>query len=247
MTVQSDLQASPETSLPSAAALQSPPVWKLFLASFVALYFELVIIRYLSTEIRAFAYLKNLPLIASFFGIGLGMILGSPRKTLKFLFAPITLLLFLLISFAPVFRLTYIPLPFADYYVWEAFSDLSKVVIPLRFFGEILGILVLVTLFFLVLGGIVGEYISQFKPLPGYGINLAGSLAGVAVFTLLAFLRLPPLAWTLIGVACLLPFFHHSKLAILLLLASAAVTFPRAPHTFWSPYYRIDVYSYPLP
>jgi hypothetical protein len=52
--------------------------WKLFLASFVALYCELVIIRYLSTEIRVFAYLKNLPLIASFFGIGLGMIVGVP-------------------------------------------------------------------------------------------------------------------------------------------------------------------------
>src|ERR1700719_3465853 len=49
----------------------------LFLASFVTLYFELVVIRYLSTEIRIFAYLKNLTLIASFFGIGLGMILGQ--------------------------------------------------------------------------------------------------------------------------------------------------------------------------
>ncbi len=247
MTVQSDLQARSEASLSPAPALQSPSVWKLFLASFVALYFELVIIRYLSTEIRVFAYLKNLPLIASFFGIGLGMILGSPRKSLKFLFAPVTLLLFLLISFAPRLHLTYIPLPFADYYVWEAFQNLSKVIIPLRFFGEVLGILVLVTLFFLVLGGIVGEYISQFKPLRGYGINLAGSLAGVAVFTLLAFLRLPPVAWTLIGVACLLPFFHRSKVAVVLLLAAVAVTLPRDRHTFWSPYYRIDVYSYPLP
>ena len=41
--------------------------WMLFLASFLALYFELVVIRYLSTEIRVFAYLKNLTLIASFF------------------------------------------------------------------------------------------------------------------------------------------------------------------------------------
>ena len=45
----------------------------LFLASFLALYFELVVIRYLSTEIRVFAYFKNLPLISSFLGLGLGM------------------------------------------------------------------------------------------------------------------------------------------------------------------------------
>ena len=52
----------------------------LFLASFLALYFELVVIRYLSTEIRVFAYLKNLALIASFFGIGLGMVSGASSQ-----------------------------------------------------------------------------------------------------------------------------------------------------------------------
>ena len=52
----------------------------LFLASFLALYFELIVIRYLSTEIRVFAYLKNLALIASFFGIGLGMVIGKPPR-----------------------------------------------------------------------------------------------------------------------------------------------------------------------
>ena len=245
MPVQNDVQAAPRLAAPAAVSPQSAS--GLFLASFVALYFELVIIRYLSTEIRAFAYLKNLPLIASFFGIGLGMILGSPRKSLKALFAPITLLLFVLIAFAPVFHLTHIPLPRADYYVWGAFPDVSKVVIPLRFLGEILGILVLVVAFFVVLGGIVGEYISRFRPLPGYGINLAGSLAGVGVFTLIAFLRLPPLAWILIGVLCLLPFFYRSKVAVLLLLAAAAITFHRDAYTFWSPYYRIDLRPYSPP
>jgi hypothetical protein len=39
---------------------------RLFLASLVALYFELLIIRHLSTESRIFANLKNLPLVASF-------------------------------------------------------------------------------------------------------------------------------------------------------------------------------------
>jgi hypothetical protein len=51
----------------------------LLVASTAALYFELVVIRYLAVAIRVFAYLKNMPLIASFFGIGLGMILGRPR------------------------------------------------------------------------------------------------------------------------------------------------------------------------
>src|SRR5262249_31061125 len=226
---------------PSTAAATSGLVagtrWKLFLASFVALFFELVIIRYLSTEIRAFAYLKNLPLIASFFGIGLGMILGAPRKSLKAIFPIVGLVLFALIAFASPLNLTHIPLPRSDYYVWGAFPDVSKVIVPLRFLGEILGILALVVAFFTLLGGIVGECLAQFEPLPGYGINLLGSFAGVMVFTLLAFLRLPPVAWILVGFLCLVPFFRQKPLALMLFLATVVVAFRHEPNTFWSPYY----------
>src|SRR6266480_6350132 len=79
-------------------------VLTLFLASFLALYFELVVIRYLSTEIRIFAYLKNLALVASFFGIGLGMILGKSPKTMKRFFPLFALLLFLVIAFASALK-----------------------------------------------------------------------------------------------------------------------------------------------
>lgn len=221
--------------------------WKLFLASFAALYFELVIIRYLSTEIRAFAYLKNLPLIASFFGIGLGMILGAPRKRLMRLFPVVALALFAAIAFAPVFNLTHIPLPRTDYYVWGGFTDVSKSLVPLSFLLPIIDILVLLVGFFMVLGGIVGEQLAQFDPLPGYGINLAGSLAGVAAFTLIAFLRLPPVAWTSLAFLCLVPFFRQSKLALVFFLLTVAATYRHEPDTYWSPYYRIDVQTGSVP
>src|SRR5947199_3628240 len=86
-------------------------VLMLFLASFLALYFELVVIRYLSTEIRVFAYLKNLALVASFFGIGFGMILGKTPKKLRALFPIVAGSLFLLIAFAPLLKLTHLPVP----------------------------------------------------------------------------------------------------------------------------------------
>src|SRR5450631_2515107 len=83
----------------------------LFVASFLALYFELVLIRYLSSEIRIFAYLKNLPLIASFFGIGLGMIIGRPPVLLKRLFPLIAAAVFLLIAFASPLKLIHVTFP----------------------------------------------------------------------------------------------------------------------------------------
>src|SRR6476661_1209962 len=98
-------------------------VLMLFLASFLALYFELVVIRYLSTEIRVFAYLKNLALVASFFGIGLGMILGKSPKTMKRFFPLFALSLFFVVAFASPLKLTHLPVPGGQY---EMFGQPSQ-------------------------------------------------------------------------------------------------------------------------
>jgi len=50
--------------------------WKLFLLSVIALFLELAIIRWLSSEIRIFAYFKNLPLMAAFLFFGVGFLLA---------------------------------------------------------------------------------------------------------------------------------------------------------------------------
>src|SRR5438105_14054320 len=111
MTTESSAQIAPDLARTQLTTRSLSPQnsWKLFLASFLALYFELVIIRYLSTEVRAFAYLKNLPLIASFFGIGLGMILGSANKPLRSAFPAAGLGLIMGTGFAGVFHLRHIP------------------------------------------------------------------------------------------------------------------------------------------
>src|SRR5215469_3913248 len=187
-------------------------VLMLFLASFLALYFELVVIRYLSTEIRVFAYLKNLTLVASFFGIGLGMILGTPPKTTRRLFPLHAALLFLLTSFATVLHLTHLPVPGGQYVMfghsaipsgaWALFWIFLQTCI---FFAVVPAILYLIVMFFLVLGGLVGERLTMLKPLHAYGWNLAGSLAGIIAFTALSFSTTPPIVWILVGVAVAIP------------------------------------------
>src|SRR5213593_3789592 len=111
----SSVSIEPSPALDSSHPASSQNAMMLFLASFLALYFELVVIRYLSTEIRIFAYLKNLALVASFFGIGLGMILGRSPKTMKRFFGLFAGLLFMLITFAPILRLTHLPVPGHQY------------------------------------------------------------------------------------------------------------------------------------
>ena len=55
----------------------------LFLISFLILFLEIAIVRWISTEIRIFAYLNNLVLLACFLGIGLGCYFSDRKVCLS--------------------------------------------------------------------------------------------------------------------------------------------------------------------
>jgi Spermine/spermidine synthase domain len=244
-------------------------ILKLFLASFLALYFELVVIRYLSTEIRIFAYVKNLALVASFFGIGLGMMV-KPPKLVRTLFSFITALLFLIIAFAPWLRLTHLPVPGGGYEMFGhsgggpegAWGILWLFGSTLLFFIAVPGILYLVVIFFVMLGGLIGEQLALLQPLRGYGWNLAGSLAGILAFTALSFSGAPPSIWLAAGAIVAIPFFTRDRwtIAVFLMVVGILALPPvmnlhdhnydiaglsLSRKTFWSPYYRITLYETP--
>jgi predicted membrane-bound spermidine synthase len=247
-------EANPATNPEPAAGRAAASDWfarglsPLFLASFAALYFELTVIRYLSTEVRIFAYLKNLTLIACFFGIGLGMILEKPPRTLKRFFPLIAAALFLLIAYASVLRLTHLPIPHFDYAVFSSqpvavgrWRILGVIILLLLYLAAVAGIMFIVVAFFTVLGGLVGERLKQFPSLQGYGVNLAGSLAGIVAFTVLSFLGSPPVLWVLLGFLAVTPFFLRERRALVAFaLVVCAMAVPQ-PHTTWSPYYRITM------
>lgn len=223
----------------------------LFLASFAALYFELVVIRYLSTEVRVFAYLKNLALLASFFGIGFGMMLENPPKYLKARFPWIAAFLILLITYATYLRLTFLPIPSYDYRVYMDALNAPTGSWVLTFFWEIFmvvfylvtvtAIMFLVVAFFAALGSLIGDQLRGAKPLQGYGVNLLGSLTGIVAFTAISFFTLPPAFWVFIGLLSLVPFYRGQRVAIAVFaLTVAAMLIPQA-NTFWSPYYRITL------
>lgn len=221
----------------------------LFFASFLALYFELILIRYLSTEVRVFSYLKNFPLIASFFGIGLGMVYGAPPKFLKKIFPGIFLIIFGAIANAEALSLTHIPFPRGNYLLMGGFAHggYPDFVNIARFTFVVTLFLALTILFFIVLGGIIGEYLAREKPLKGYGINLLGSLAGIAVMSALSYASTPPGVWILVGAAALTPFYFHNRLALLTYVLTCAILFFPKPNTFWSPYYQLSFYEFERP
>ena len=63
--------------------------WQLALWSLLALFFELLMIRWISSEIRVFAYFKNFVLIACFLGFGLGCYMSRRRINLLTLVVPL--------------------------------------------------------------------------------------------------------------------------------------------------------------
>ena len=57
---------------------------RLFLTSFAALYVEIMLIRWVGTEFRLFAYFQNLTLIACFLGFGYGCFRATKRPVQLF-------------------------------------------------------------------------------------------------------------------------------------------------------------------
>ena len=82
--------------------------WELFLLSFIALFLELAIIRWLSSEIRIFAYFKNLPLMATFLGFGIGFWLHEKSDRLLLWFPRLLLFLVILITCASRIGITHV-------------------------------------------------------------------------------------------------------------------------------------------
>ena len=180
MFTRMNAQISDQNSLPMG---QNQTAGKLFLASAAALYFELVVIRYLGTEIRVFTNLKNIPLMACFFGLGVGMILGRRGKLLSFLFPVVALVLFSTTRYAQWLHLTNVDLLWTYDLSQNIAASLSlRVLSTFRYIGLVLGISALVVTFFVALGAFVGEPLRCVPGLRGYGVNLAGSLVGALLF-----------------------------------------------------------------
>src|ERR1700683_2235322 len=86
----------------------------LALVSFLSVYLELIVIRWLASEVRIFAYFKNFALLAAFLGFGIGCLLARRRRN-YFRFTPLLLLaLSFVIAFA--WRGGYTHITFVDPY-----------------------------------------------------------------------------------------------------------------------------------
>jgi SAM-dependent methyltransferase len=229
----------------------------LLLVSFASLYLEVVLIRWISTEVGVFAFFQNLALIACFLGFGLGCYRASRKKRFLFdFYALAALILIVELPLAPWQRflasisnsLALSPDAALWGFTWRDMGHQGALLVFGLSLAAVTVFLILIVATMIPLGQWVGFYLDRApNPVTAYSVNLLGSLAGIWVFAAAAFLWLPPIVW--FGLAILLLLLlrpRSSRIAITsvaLIVASLVVLRIGGSGgllTIWSPYQKLQ-------
>ncbi|HEX9042215.1 MAG TPA: spermidine synthase [Trebonia sp.] len=210
---------------------------RLFLLSFLMLFVELALIRWLGALVLYLSYFSNFVLLGSFLGIGIGFLRARSRVNL-FPWAPVALAL--LIIFVRLFPVqvdrSQTQLLFFGAGKFHATGPPTWVTLPCVFLA--------VAAVMATIGEGVARTFVRFRPLDAYRLDIAGSIAGIAAFTLLAFLDAKPVVWAVI-VALILLLLYGRRAGLLQVAAALAVvgilwSESVSSTDIWSPYYRIS-------
>lgn len=253
------LTACSEPTETTSAKLTSQPfsMWRLLLVSSAGLYLELVLIRWLGTEVKIFAFFQNLTLIVCFLGFGLGCFGCKQRGSLiPSLAATTTLAVLVNLPFQSwriILRsisslLSYTP----DAALWGNLHNLSPTLyregMAMSLFVVAIFLLLLV-IAMVPLGRWVGYYLETApNTVAAYSVNLLGSLLGIWLLAILAFYWLSPPYWFAVAFILVMaaqPFRWRSALAAaaLLVITLLALKPSGGDLVSWSPYQKLVVQS----
>ncbi len=228
---------------------------QLFILSLLGLFLEMLMIRWLSSEIRIFAYYKNFVLIACFLGFGLGCALC--RRRVNPIATAVPILFFTLLVAAPipgmhdaVVNLSTLIGMTSQVQIWEiAVPDSFSYTALAAAIVAVAPLFACIVFTFVPIGQVVGAMLENApRGALGYTVNIAGSLTGIVVYTFICFLYQPPAIWFLVGgVLFALVFLDQRKVLLVFLgsciLAAAALTLwvNKVSSVYWSPYQKLTL------
>jgi hypothetical protein len=207
---------------------------ELFCLSFLALFVELMMIRWAPAVVRLIAYYANLILISSFLGLGVGAILGQKRKSL---FGWLPVLLLINVVWLLIAHFITLPTSASEHRFYTPAPQLVRYV-------SLVGVFVSNAIVFVPLGQRIGSLFESLAPLLAYSWDLGGSLAGTLCFGLFSLKHFSPtLGMGLVAsaITLLLPRKQWLRAIPILAVTIAGVYFSVAPSAIWSPYYYIVV------
>ena len=209
---------------------------RLAFASFLMLFAELALIRWTAANNVYVTNATNFVLLASFLGIGVGFL--NARSSRDFVrWAP--LLLLALVAFVLAFPVILAslsgPHPYQGLFGHPALPRPVSLAV----------VFVLSATVMAGFGQAVARLFVTFRPLSAYRLDIAGSIAGIVVFSLLSFLDAPPVFWGVVAAGGLILLLGGRSARWWQLAAAAVVVVllgveSAAPHEVWSPYYKLS-------
>ena len=207
---------------------------RLFAISFLALFLELMLIRWVPAVAKVVAYYANLMLISSFLGLGMGAMVA--RRGWR-LFRWFPLLLAVTVGFLLLSRNVLLPGSLVELRFFSGVPGLINYLV-------LVGIFVLNTALFVPLGEQVGQLFESLPPLRAYMWDLGGSFCGTVAFGVFSLLYFSPLLGILgVMLAYLVLTERPQRLPTLALFALTALGVSQAtdPNTIWSPYQNFTI------
>jgi SAM-dependent methyltransferase len=219
------------------------PAIRLFLTSATILFVELLLIRWVPANVVYVGYFSNFLLMASFLGIGAGILFGRDAKRVPISpFAPLLFAVVLLVTRAQINVQLETPNDIFFGPNNSGSANANFLVLPF--------IVMLVTVVMAGLAIPLGGLLTSMRPLRAYAIDIAGSMAGILAFTLLSAAGTSPLIWfgivalmlSLMGLGVGLS--RRSLVTAISMVGVLAIALGAEAHgDVWSPYYRLHEYQ----
>jgi hypothetical protein len=212
---------------------------RLIVLTFLMLFVELALIRWLGGNVLYLSYFSNIVLLGSFLGIGLGFLWAARSEISLLRFMPIVLTaLVLLVHFFPI-------------RVEAVGSDVIFFGAELRPTGPprelvLPAIFLAVAVILMCVGDAIGRTFRLLANLDAYQFDLIGSLIGIIIFTILAFVGAQPIVWGSVVAVVILWATRPKRfdialigIPILILLGVLAVESSK-DGVIWTPYYKAE-------
>lgn len=245
LEMQAELQANFLDTLPDRWAGAA-----IFGSAAISLLLELAVIRWQGTVFEFFALYKNFGLLACFAGLGFGYALANRAAIPLFAAIPLLAAQFALLAglrggMQEAHLQTLMRTPFREQLNMGISVAGGAQALAIYFFLAV--VFVLTALAFIPVGQLCGRLLQRRPKLRAYGLNLLGSLAGVALTFVLGWLWTPPPIWYALPFAALLPFYGRERGLLLVgavsaLAAVAVVAWPAAGwQRIYSPYQLLEL------
>jgi predicted RNA methylase len=229
----------------------------LFLVSVLGLFLELMLIRWVGTEIRIFAYLQNTVLVVCFLGLGMGCLTCRKPIVMREMIWPLVLLALLLavpITRNTLARISELLSVLGDFLIWangESTGLFQKGAFVALGLIMTLLLMVLIGDIFVPLGRVIGRLMDDHPhTILAYSVNVVGGLVGIWLFVLLSACEQPPWVWFAVTMGLILCLvaprslaraarFDVGLLAMMVVLLWFSGREPGAIKALWSPYQKL--------